>query len=143
MIAGVNKRFPNGTQEVQVGGTTFTVTGLTALLQSFVDNRDAVEASKATTMAKVEAERVQAPSQLAVICAFQTVVRGTFGNSADALADFGLAPLKARTPTSTEQKAVSAAKRIATRKARGTMGKNQKIVSERWELAPIGLRVVA
>jgi hypothetical protein len=40
---------------------------LTALLQSFVDNRNAVEASKATTMAKVETERVQAPSHLAVI----------------------------------------------------------------------------
>ena len=107
LIAGANKHFPDGSQALQVGGATFTVTALTQELQGFVDNRDAVEASKAATKAKIEIERVQSPSQLALIRAFQTVIRGTFGNSA-------------------EQKAVTAAKIAATRKARGTMGKNQK-----------------
>ena len=125
-IAGANKHFPNGSQELQVGGATFTVTRLTALLQSFVDTREAVEASKAATKAKAQAEQVQAPSQLAVIRAFETVIRGTFGNSADVLADFGLAPPKARVTRTAEEKAVSAAKSAATRAARGTMGKNQK-----------------
>ena len=126
LIIGANKHFPNGSQQLQVGGATFTVTSLTALLQSFVDSRAAVEASRAATKAKVQVESVQAPSQLAVIRAFETVVRGTFGSSADVLADFGLAPLKARVPRTAEEKAVSAAKSAATRKARGTMGKNQK-----------------
>jgi hypothetical protein len=126
LLTGANKHFPNGSQELQVGGAPFTVSGLMALLQSFVDNRNAVEASKATTQAKVQAERVQAPSQLAVIRAFEAVVRGTFGNSADVLADFGLAPPKARATRTAEEQAVSAAKRAATRQARGTMGKNQK-----------------
>src|SRR5579859_1326060 len=126
LIAGVNKHFPNGSQQLQVGGATFTVTGLTALLQSFVDNREAVEASKAATKAKVQAEAAQAPSQRALIHALEATVRSNFGNSADVLADFGLAPLKARTPRTAEEKAVSAAKNEATRKARGTMGKKQK-----------------
>ncbi len=126
LIIGVNKHFPNGSQQLQVGGATFTVTSLTALLQSVVDNRAAVEASKAATKAKVQAERIQAPSQLAVIRAFETVVRGTFGSSADVLADFGLAPPKVPVTRTAEEKAVSAAKRAATRTARGTMGKNQK-----------------
>jgi cell division septation protein DedD len=126
LIAGANKHFSNGSQALQVGGATFTVTALTQELQGFVDNRDAVEASKAATKAKIEIERVQSPSQLALIRAFVTVIRGTFGNSADVLADFGLAPPKARVTRTAEEKAVSAAKSAATRAARGTMGKNQK-----------------
>jgi hypothetical protein len=126
LITGANKHFPNASQVLQVGGATFTVSGLMALLQSVVDNRNAVEASKAATKAKVQAEQIQAPSRLAVIHALETVVRGMFGDSADVLADFGLEPIKARAPRTTEEKAVSAAKRAATRKARGTMGKNQK-----------------
>jgi hypothetical protein len=49
LIAGVNMHFPNGRQQLQVGGATFTVTGLTTLLQGFVDIREAVEASQAAT----------------------------------------------------------------------------------------------
>jgi hypothetical protein len=125
-IAGANKHFPNGSQVLQVGGVTSTVSGLTGVMQAFVDNRDAVEVSKAATKAKIETERTQAPSQLAVFRAFETVIRATFGNSADVLADFGLAPHRARTPMTAEEKAVAAAKRKATRAARHTMGKNQK-----------------
>jgi hypothetical protein len=126
LIAGAKKHFTNGSTELQVGGATFTVTALTQLLQDFVDQRDAVEASKAATKAKIEAERIHAPSQIATIRAFVTVVRGMFGNSADALADFGLALHKARTPVTAEKKAAAVAKRAATRAARRTMGKNQK-----------------
>src|SRR5450432_2524537 len=116
LIAGANKHFPNGSQALQVGGGTFTILALTQELRGFVDNRDAVEASKAATKAKIETERVQSPSQLALIRAFQTVVR----------ADFGLAPPKVRVTKTAVEKAVTAAKIAATRKARGTMGKNQK-----------------
>jgi hypothetical protein len=126
LITGANKHFPNGSQVLQVGGVTSTVRGVTGVMQTLVDNRDAVEVSKAAMKAKIETERSQAPNQLAMIRAFETVVRGTFGNSADVLADFGLAPPKARTPLTAEAKAVAAAKRKATRAARHTMGKNQR-----------------
>jgi hypothetical protein len=125
-LTGARKHFPNGSQTLQIGGVTSTVTGLTAILQSFVDNRDAVEASKAATTAKLQAEQAQAPAQLAVFRAFEAVVRGTFGPSADVLADFGFEPPKARATRTAEEKAVSAAKSAATRVARGTRGKNQK-----------------
>ena len=126
LIAGTGKHYPNGAETLHVGGATFTVTSLTKLMQDFVDNREAVGASKAALKTKIEAERTQAPSQIAVITAFERIVRGMFGNSADVLADFGLALPKARAPLTAEQKAVAAAKRDATRKARGTMGKVQK-----------------
>jgi hypothetical protein len=125
-LTGIKKHYPDGAQTVSVGGASYTVTALTQLMQSFVDNRDAVESAKAATKTKIDAERASAPSQLAVIRAFETVVRGTFGSSADALGDFGLSPPRARSRPTAEAKAVAAAKRQATRQARHTMGKNQK-----------------
>jgi len=126
LILGTQKHYPNGSQQLSVGGATFTVTALTALMQSFVDGRAAVDAAKATATASVAADRAQAPSKMAVMSAFETVVRGTFGNSADVLADFGLTPRKRPTPLTAEQKAVAVAKRAATRAARHTMGTVQK-----------------
>ncbi len=126
LILGTGKHYPNGAETLQVGGATFTATALTKLMQDFVDGRAAVEGAKAALKTKIDAERTQAPSQLAVIAAFERLIRGLFGTSADVLADFGLAPPKARAPLTAEQKAVAAAKRDATRKARGTMGKVQK-----------------
>jgi hypothetical protein len=126
LILGTTKHYPNASDTLQVGGASFTVSGLTQLMQSFVNAREAVEASKAATTATVQTERTQSTARLAVIRSFETVVRGTFGTQADVLADFGLAPPKARVPLTAEQKAVAAARRAATRAARNTMGKNQK-----------------
>jgi hypothetical protein len=126
LITGTNKHYPTGSQVLSFGGATHTVTALTQLFQSFVDLRNAVIASQAATKAKVATERAQAPSLLVVIDEFVAFVKVTFGNQPDVLADFGLAPPKARAPQTAEQKAVAAAKRVATRAARHTMGSNQK-----------------
>ncbi len=126
LITGTNKHYPNAAQSLSFGGATHTVTALTQLFQSFVDLRQAVIASQATTKAKVAAERAQTPQLLAVIDDFVAFVKVTFGNQPDVLADFGLAPPKARTPLTAVQKAVAAARGKATRAARHTAGKNQK-----------------
>ena len=126
MIAGTQKHYPNAGSLIPVDGVSYTVTALTQLMQDFVDQRDAVESARAAMSSKIATERTKAPAQLAVIRGFEQVVRGSFGNAADVLADFGLAPSKVRTPLTAEQKAVAAAKRAATRSARHTMGKNQK-----------------
>jgi hypothetical protein len=125
-VVGTRKHFPNGSQTLQVGNVTYTVDGLAAAMQSIVDIHDAVEASKAATKSKLQAEDAKTPSNLALVHGFEMMVRGMFGNSADALADFGLSPPKVRAPMTAEQKAVASAKRTATRKARHTMGTNQK-----------------
>jgi len=126
LLVGTNKHYPNASETLSVGGATYTVTALTQIFQAVVNNREAVSAARATTQAKVAAELAQAPSQNAVMAAFEKVVRGTFGTSADVLADFGLAPPKVPAPMTAEAKAVAAAKRVATRAARQTLGKNQK-----------------
>jgi hypothetical protein len=126
LITGTNKHFPNANQSLTVGGATHTVSEITALLQSFVDLREAVDTAKAASQAKLEAERAQAPSLRGFIATFETFVKGTFGNSPDTLADFGIPPKKARKPLTAEQKAAATLKRKATRAARHTMGKNQR-----------------
>jgi hypothetical protein len=126
LITGANKHFPDASQKLTVGGSAYTVTALTALLQSFVDLREAVDASKAAAKAKIAAEGAQAPSLHGVVSAFVAYVKATFGNSPDALADFGLSAPKARTPLTAEQLATAVAKRAATRAARHTMGKVKK-----------------
>ncbi|MGD0527890.1 MAG: hypothetical protein ABSE49_22345 [Polyangiaceae bacterium] len=126
MITGTKKRFPNGSQTVTFGGGTFTVDQVTAKLQTFVDNRNAVETAQANTRAKVALEEAQLPALLAFIAAFVTFIRLTFDDAPDALADFDIPPPKARTPMTAEEKAVAAAKAKATRAARGTASAKAK-----------------
>ena len=126
IIAGTKKRFPDGSRQVPIRGVPMTVDEVTAKMQTFVDNRDAVEMAQAAATAKVAAERAQAPSLLAIIAAYVAFVRLTFGNSADALTDFGIPPPKARTPMTAEAKAIAAAKARATRVVRGTASKKAK-----------------
>ena len=88
LILGTQKYYPNASVTLQVGGTAYTVSALTQLMQSFVNARDAVEAAKAAAKATVQTEQSQSPSQSAVIRAFETVVRGTFGTKARRLGGF-------------------------------------------------------
>ena len=127
LIAGLKKRFPNGSQKLTIrGGSSVTVDEAAAELQKFADNRAAVTQAQAAAKAKVAAERADLPTLDAFINAFVAFVKFTFGSDATALADFGIAPPKARVPLTAEQKAAAAAKRKATRTARGTMGPKAK-----------------
>jgi len=123
IIAGTRKRFPNGSQKLTLGGgSSVTVDEAVADLQKVIDNRAAVIQAQAAAKAKVSAEREQLPALNAFLAAFVAFLRYTFGTDAVALADFGMAPPRARTPLTAEQKAAAAARRKATREARGTKG---------------------
>jgi hypothetical protein len=126
LIAGIAKRFPTATATLTFGNATRTVSQVAQLLQSFVDLRSAAVASQAAAKERVAAERAQSPALLVVLDEFVSFVRATFGNSPEALADFGLSPRKGKKPLTAEQKAVAAAKRKATREARRTMGSVQR-----------------
>jgi hypothetical protein len=126
LIAGTRKRFPNGNQTITLDGASVTVDAVTKELRSFVDGRKAVVAAKATVKAKVAAENAHMAAVNALIKAFIAFLRVTLGNDPEALADFGLTPHKAPAPMKAEQKAAAAAKREATRAARGTKTPKQK-----------------
>ena len=119
LIAGIQKRLASGTQ-VQLSGGVFTPAQIVTELQKLVTMRSDVEAARATARVRVEAERTSAPAIRAFMSTVVQFVRVAFGSQADVLADFGLAPKKARTPLTVEQKAAATAKRVATREARGT-----------------------
>jgi len=126
LIAGLRKHFTNGQQQLTLDGATVTVDAAVNEVQAFIDNRAAVVAAQATAKAAVAAERSALPALNAFIDALIAFVRLTLGPTAAALADFGIAQEKKRTPMTAEQKAVAAAKREATRKARGTQGARAK-----------------
>jgi hypothetical protein len=119
---GTTKHFTNASQPLTFGGATHTVTEVTTNLGQIVSLRTATTDAQGTAKAKVAAETTQLPPLLLFMAAFLAFVKATFGNQPDVLADFGIAPRKAPTPLTTEQKAAAAAKREATRKARGTTG---------------------
>jgi hypothetical protein len=126
LIAGAKKHFPNGSLEIPIGGVSMTIDAATKELQTYVDNRAAVVAAQATARTQVAAERGKIDALNAFISAFTAFVKAAFRGKADALADFGIQPPKAKTPLTAEQKAVAAAKRAATREARGTKGPKAK-----------------
>jgi hypothetical protein len=125
LIAGTLKHFPSGS--FTLGNTAYTTASLVTLLQSVADAITALNAAQLaakhalTTLQGIEAQVEP------VIQVYGRFVQATFANTAPALADFGLEPRKVPTPLTSEEKAAAAAKAKATRLARGTTSKKQKL----------------
>jgi hypothetical protein len=126
LAAGTQKHLSTMTS-IMVGGSTTTPAAAEAQLTALSTLRNDVDAARTALRAKVATETAQLPALRAFLVAFVAFVRGTFGNSPDILADFGLPPKKTKAPLTVEQKAAAAAKRKATREARGTTGKKAKL----------------
>ena len=128
LIAGARKRFTNGSQQLTLGGATgnVAVDAVVAGLQKLIDDRATVTAAQATARDKVQAEREASPALVALMSAFEGYIRFMYSADTVFLADFGLQPRKRPAPLTAEQKAVAAAKRKATRAARGTTSAKAK-----------------
>ena len=124
LIAGTAKHLTSGTQVPLLGGS-FTPDQVTSKLQTLVDLRSDVDASRASTKAKIANETAQMPTLRAFKSAYGSYIKAAFGSAPDVLADFGITP-KTREPLTVEAKAAAAAKRASTRAARHTMGSDQK-----------------
>jgi hypothetical protein len=125
LIAGIGKHFP-ATSSLAFGSASSTPAEVTQRLQTLINLRTDANNAKVTAKTKVALENAQAPALVGQMADLVSFVRTTFSKSPDVLADFGLAPKKASTPLTVNQKAAAAAKRASTRKARNTMGKVQK-----------------
>ena len=127
LAAGTQKHLSNVTQ-VLIDSATLTPAQVETQLQAFATLRTDVDPlQKAALKAKLVDEAAQAPALRAFFIAFIAFVQTAFGNSPDILADFGLQPKKVRAPLTVAQKAAAAAKRKATREARGTKGPKAKL----------------
>jgi hypothetical protein len=125
LIAGTQKHFPNGS--LTFGNTTYTSASLITLLQSVANAITALNAAQlAAKHALTTLQGVLAQVE-PVMQVYERFLQATFDNAAPTLADFGLEPRKEPTPLTSEEKAAAAAKARATRLARGTTSKKQKL----------------
>jgi hypothetical protein len=125
IIAGTTKHFPNGS--FTIGSTVYTAASLIQVLQGLVSAMTARNAAQAGAKDALAAEQAAQTQVGPILLAYKRLVLAAFANTTQTLADFGLGPPRARTPSTTEQLAVRAAKARATRVARGTTSKKQKL----------------
>jgi hypothetical protein len=125
LMAGTEKHFPNGS--FTLGNTTYTTASLVQALKSLEDALAAVDAAQSGARDAVSALRATEATLAPLLRDYRSFLRATFSTAASQLADFGLPPIKARKPLSSEERATATAKMRATRVARGTRSKKQKL----------------
>jgi hypothetical protein len=125
LIAGTQKHFPNGS--FTLGSTTYTTASLVQVLQGLADAISSLNGAQASVKdglaALVEAEAKVGP----VVQAYKRFLLVAFTNTTPMLADFGLEPPKAREAKTGAERVAAAAKAKATRAARGTTSRKQKL----------------
>jgi hypothetical protein len=125
LIAGIQKDLST-TKSIPLGGTTYTPASLTTFIQSRIDAANEVVTAKAAWQSAAKAYiALNAQANVAVHDLKQFVI-GLFGADSSKLPDFGFTPRKKAVLTP-DQKVAAAAKRAATRKARGTVGPKAKL----------------
>src|ERR1019366_3872116 len=120
VIAGVKKDLQSVSQ-LPLGGEIYTAASVVAFLQSRIDAANAVAIAKAQYAAALAAYDAINTKGTGVVTGLRQYVMNAYGKTSPLLADFGFVPPKVTVLTA-DQKAAAAAKRLATRLARGTVG---------------------
>ncbi|HEY1692941.1 MAG TPA: hypothetical protein VGG39_12310 [Polyangiaceae bacterium] len=133
LTSGTDQRLIDGVradlQEVpamRLGGREFTPATLEAFLQARLDAYNAIAAAKAAWEQTIDAYGVLDDETSLVVRNLKSFILSYFGEDSPRLADFGFVPPR-RFEMSAEQKSAAVAKRAATRAARGTRGRKQKL----------------
>src|SRR5215472_1325812 len=125
LIAGTQKHFPNG--QFTLGNVAYTTATLVQLLQGLADALTALSAEQASAKDMRSALKGIEAKVNPVIRDYKRFLLSAFDGATQTLEDFGMQASKARKPLTTEQRATAAAKNRATRTARGTTSKKQKL----------------
>ena len=99
---------------------------LIAILEARIAAASKATTTRATWLAAVQTDEDERARAKRAVSGLKQILQIAYGGSLDALADFGLAPRKPR-PITPETAVAAVAKAKATRAARHTMGKKQKI----------------
>jgi hypothetical protein len=126
VIAGIRKRLARGRVH-RVGGKDYSHEELVAIFQRQVDALDAIRSARVALAVAVSKERAVARQVRPMTRNLQAHVQNQFGSDATAFADFGWELPKKRGPKTVAAKAEGARKAKATREARHTMGKRQRL----------------
>ncbi len=125
LISGTQKHFPSGS--FTLGNTAYTTASLVQAFQGLADAMTAVNTAHTGLSDALTAENTEEAKVAPLVRDYTSFLRATFSTATVTLADFGLQPAKARQPLDTEQRAAATAKLRATRAARGTTSKKQKL----------------
>ncbi len=120
---GLRKHFPKKT--VLLNGASWKIDALIQRLDGQVELLHASDAAHTSWRQAVLAQRKDAVDARRLLRAVEAMVTAAFGSDSHAYADFGYTPPKVAKRTA-EVTAAAVTKMIATRKARGTMGKKQR-----------------
>ncbi len=124
-IAGIRKHFASA-PTIALGGTPTTPNDAIATLQGTIDAVDAANASAHAFHGAVAAQHAAIAKGAGVLTDLKTLVKSQLGSSEGVLGDFGFTSPSRQTPDEAT-KAAAVAKRAATRAARHTMGKRQRL----------------
>jgi hypothetical protein len=126
MLQGWQTAIPSGSAIQSSNGSALTQAAVLEQLQGYLGVYTDLDAA-ATALQQVRAqEKSQLPGARQYLDVLRAAVANFFGAGNPQLVQFGFQPKKARKAMSSSTLAVRAAKAKATRKLRGTMGKQQK-----------------
>jgi hypothetical protein len=98
-----------------IGGTSYKTTDVITIVQGLINSAKAVVSTRATWQTAVAADKAGRAKEKTFMSAVRQSLLVAYSGSLDVLADFGLAPHKARTVLTSQEKQASAAKAKATR----------------------------
>jgi hypothetical protein len=126
VLSGVEKRFPRG-ETYRFDGKSYSRDELAAVFRAQIDALNEIRAARAALAVAVSKERTAAQRVRALTPRVVAYVGERFGTTADVFADFGWELPKKPGPKTTAAKLAGVVRGKATRKARGTMGKKQRL----------------
>ncbi len=124
LILGITKHLSTAST-LTLGGSTMAPAALITVLTTFITAAGTLATARAATQTALDDERAKEAAIAGLVKALIAFVYSMY-TDATILADFGLPPRKPRAVQTADEKALAAARRLATRKARGTLGKVQK-----------------
>jgi hypothetical protein len=125
-MKGIQTHLKNGKVEVSINGQNMKVSDVTGAFQASVDAQAAVSSAYGKYKIALAAREATEEQRRLVDDGLKNYVFSRFGADSEAAHDFGYAPKKV-TPPDVETKAKAARKGLATREARGTMGKKERL----------------
>ena len=123
LVAAIRKHLG---ASVTLEGVKYTPAKLAKMFQDGIDVADATDVANKAWHAAVATEKAKTQELSRVQASLRNHVSATFGPASTEFADFGFTPRAVRT-VDTKTKADAVAKRAATRKARNTMGKRERL----------------
>jgi hypothetical protein len=125
LLNGTQTELP-ATVSVYVDGQLLTQPQLIAKLQAYLQVYEQLAAAKAAYGQALQALQGIADEGHAFKVAYGQALHHVLGKASPSLGSFGVSVIERKTPT-VETQLLAHAKRLATRKARGTLGKRQKL----------------